>query len=51
MKEADRGLHDDSTTYWDEGWQKMVLIPEGYTAPSYDAPDDDDNEATGVYHR
>lgn len=49
MKEGDRGLHDDSTTYWDEGRQKMVPIPEGYTAPPYDAPDDDDNEATGVY--
>jgi hypothetical protein len=44
MKEGDWGAHDDSTTYWDEGWQKMVPIPAGYTAPSYGAPDDDEDK-------
>jgi hypothetical protein len=49
MKEGDWGAHDDSTTYWDEGWQKMVPIPAGYTAPPYGAPDDDEDKL-GVFH-
>jgi hypothetical protein len=38
IKEVDWGAHDDSTTYWDEGWQKMVPIPAGYTAPPRVSP-------------
>jgi hypothetical protein len=49
MKEGDWGAYDDSTTYWDEGWQKMVPIPAGYTAPPYGAHDDDEDEL-GVFH-
>jgi hypothetical protein len=39
MMEGDRGAHDEHTTYWDERRQKMVPIPDGWTAPPRDAPD------------
>lgn len=39
MMEGDRGPHDEHTTYWDEGRQKMVPIPEEWTALPHDAPD------------
>ena len=42
MTEGERGLHDGHTTYWDEGRQKMVPIPDGYTASPHDAPDFDE---------
>ena len=42
MMEGGRGPHDEHTTYWDEGRQKMVPIPDGYTAPPHDAPDFDE---------
>jgi len=42
MMEGERGLHDEHTTYRDEGRQRMVPIPNGYTAPLHDAPDFDE---------
>jgi len=39
MVKGDRRSHDDHTTYWDERRQKMVPIPNGYTAPRHDSPD------------
>jgi hypothetical protein len=41
MMEGDCGPHDEHTTYWDEGRQKMVPVPEGWTTPAHDAPDAD----------
>jgi hypothetical protein len=49
IKEGDWGAYDDSTRYWDEGRQKMVPIPAGYTAPPYCVPNDNEDEL-GVFH-
>jgi hypothetical protein len=43
MTEGDWGPHDEHTRYWDEGRQKMVPVPDRFTAPPHDAPDEDDD--------
>ena len=42
MTEGDWGPHDEHTRYWDEEGQKMVPVPDGFTASLHDAPDEDD---------